>query len=127
MDAVDGPDETALEGLLDDMVGCDSIKAKLQDLRSLVQFAQARGEDPKEKISFNYLFLGKPGTGCVPNSRTQTLCSYTQKGVQPPFFSTHRERPRLSFSHGDVHLFAVSDRARANVPNPNRPAASARR
>lgn len=95
MDAVDGPDETALEGLLDDMVGCDSIKAKLQDLRSLVQFAQARGEDPKEKISFNYLFLGKPGTGCVPYSRTQTLCSYTQKGVQP---NTQRKAEAIVFA-----------------------------
>jgi hypothetical protein len=45
------------------MVGCDSVKEKLADLRDLVQFAQARGEDPKEKISYNYLFTGKPGTG----------------------------------------------------------------
>jgi hypothetical protein len=63
IDDVDGPDDTALEGLLDDMVGCDSVKEKLADLRDLVQFAQARGEDPKEKISYNYLFTGKPGTG----------------------------------------------------------------
>jgi len=28
-----------------------------------VLFAQARGEDPKEHLSYNYLFLGNPGTG----------------------------------------------------------------
>ena len=59
----DGPDEDVLVNLLNDMLGCNQIKEKLESLRATVLFAKDRGDDPKDHISFNYLFVGNPGTG----------------------------------------------------------------
>ena len=58
----EGPDDRVLNTLLDDLVGCDNIKTQLQDLRDVVQYARETGDDPQTKISYNYLFLGNPGT-----------------------------------------------------------------
>lgn len=35
----------------------------MEDLKSVVKFAKDRGENPIDSVSFNYLFLGNPGTG----------------------------------------------------------------
>jgi len=56
-------DEEALNNLFTDMIGMDSITDKLSELKRVVQFSKARGEQPTESVSFNYLFLGNPGTG----------------------------------------------------------------
>eukprot|EP00808_Paulinella_micropora_P013957 g63807.t1 len=52
-----------LDRLFEGMIGCDSIKNKLEVLRNTVEFASDRGDDPMEKVCFNWLFLGDPGTG----------------------------------------------------------------
>lgn len=59
----DALDEATLESLFDDLVGMDSVRNQLEDLKRIVQFAKSRGENPAESVSFNYLFLGNPGTG----------------------------------------------------------------
>ena len=56
-------DEVALDNLFADMIGMDSVIKKLEDLKSIVKFAKSRGENPAQSVSFNYLFLGNPGTG----------------------------------------------------------------
>jgi len=59
----DGPDSSALETLFDDLIGCESIKETMSELRATVEFSQAQGKDASSGVSFNYLFLGNPGTG----------------------------------------------------------------
>lgn len=60
-----GMDETALDDLFADMIGMDNVINKLNELKHIVKFAKARGENPADCISFNYLFLGNPGTGKI--------------------------------------------------------------
>jgi AAA+ superfamily predicted ATPase len=59
----EGPDNVTLDSLFDGLVGMTEIKARLQDLRELINFATDRGEKIDKHASFNYLFLGNPGTG----------------------------------------------------------------
>jgi SpoVK/Ycf46/Vps4 family AAA+-type ATPase len=59
----DGFDEAELDILFEDMIGMDNVINKLEDLKRVVKFAKARGENPSDSVSFNYLFLGNPGTG----------------------------------------------------------------
>ena len=56
-------DESGLARIFEGFVGMDSVINKLEELKSVVKFAKARGENPEDSISFNYLFLGNPGTG----------------------------------------------------------------
>ena len=56
-------DEIVLDSLFADMIGMDSVINKIDELKQVVKFAKARGENPTESVSFNYLFLGNPGTG----------------------------------------------------------------
>lgn len=58
-----GLDEASLDSLFDKMIGMDSVTNKLEELKRIVKFSKARGESPSGSISFNYLFLGNPGTG----------------------------------------------------------------
>jgi SpoVK/Ycf46/Vps4 family AAA+-type ATPase len=60
---LEGLDNNVLDPLFDDMIGCKDIKDKLKTLQDTVLFAQERGDDPKDFVSFNYLFVGNPGTG----------------------------------------------------------------
>eukprot|EP00039_Didymoeca_costata_P004217 m.71998 g.71998 ORF g.71998 m.71998 type:complete len:1128 (-) comp12295_c1_seq1:71-3454(-) len=55
--------ERMLDNLFRDMVGMDSIKTQLERLRKMIQFANERGDDPRDHVGFNYLFVGSPGTG----------------------------------------------------------------
>jgi SpoVK/Ycf46/Vps4 family AAA+-type ATPase len=59
----DGFDEAELDSLFEDMIGMDNVINKLEDLKRIVKFAKARGENPSDSVSFNFLFLGNPGTG----------------------------------------------------------------
>lgn len=56
-------DETEFDALFADMIGMEGVRNKLDELKNIVKFAKARGENPKESVGFNYLFLGNPGTG----------------------------------------------------------------
>ena len=58
----DGPDLVSLDLLFDDLIGCKSVKEKMAELKSTVEFSQAQGKAADAcGISFNYLFLGNPG------------------------------------------------------------------
>ena len=59
----DVADEAELNALFDGMIGMEGVRNKLEELKNVVRFAKARGENPKESVCFNYLFLGNPGTG----------------------------------------------------------------
>jgi SpoVK/Ycf46/Vps4 family AAA+-type ATPase len=59
----DGPDDSVLDSLLDDMIGCEEVKKQLEELRDTIQFAKGRGDAIADTVGFNYLFLGNPGTG----------------------------------------------------------------
>lgn len=59
----DGHDEGSLETLFDDLIGCKDIRETMKDLRNTVVFAKAQGKHAASNVSFNYLFLGSPGTG----------------------------------------------------------------
>lgn len=51
------------DSLLQGLVGCHSIRSKLEDYRDVVEGYRAMGKDPKDVLSFNYIFTGAPGTG----------------------------------------------------------------
>ena len=58
-------------------MGCDEIIATLRNIRAVVQLAESKGQDPNDKVSFNYLFMGNPGTGAAPavtQQRTTLFC-----------------------------------------------------
>ena len=60
-----GPDDETLDSLFDGLVGMDSVKSKLEELRDLITFATGRGDAASNNADFNFLFLGSPGTGKV--------------------------------------------------------------
>jgi SpoVK/Ycf46/Vps4 family AAA+-type ATPase len=51
------------DNLLNGLVGCDSIRDKLEEYRGLVEYYRANGKDPTSALSFNYIFTGSPGCG----------------------------------------------------------------
>lgn len=58
----DGPNESILDNIFDDLIGCESVKQTMQELKNTVIFSQAQGKDAASSgVSFNYLFLGNPG------------------------------------------------------------------
>jgi hypothetical protein len=56
-----GEEEDFFEGL----VGCDSVKKKLEEYRQTIALTKKQGLDPKDLIDFNFVFAGSPGTGKV--------------------------------------------------------------
>lgn len=53
------PDRDPFEGI----VGCASVKKLFDEFRATVAHCNSKGTDPKELLSFTFLFLGAPGTG----------------------------------------------------------------
>lgn len=53
--------EQEFASLFQDMVGCESIISELLDDARVTKKATARGLNPKDYISFNYVFVGAPG------------------------------------------------------------------
>lgn len=51
------------EDIFSDLVGCDEIIIKLKEYRDTISLAKKLGQNPKENIEFNFLFVGSPGTG----------------------------------------------------------------
>jgi len=60
----DGIDVATLDSLFDDLIGCESVKEQMAELKNTVEFSQAQGKSAVScGIGYNYLFLGNPGTG----------------------------------------------------------------
>ena len=58
----DGLDAAKLDSLFNDLIGCKSVKEKMAELKSTVEFSHAQGKNVASGgVSFNYLFLGNPG------------------------------------------------------------------
>lgn len=55
------PDEGKEEEIFSDLVGCDEIKEKLTEYRDTIDLAKSQGKNPKDKIEYNFLFVGPPG------------------------------------------------------------------
>ena len=51
------------EDLFADIVGSDAIVARLREYQAIIKFAKASGQEPRNKVAFNFLFVGNPGTG----------------------------------------------------------------
>jgi len=52
---------TNVRKLFEGVVGCDDIVQKLEGYQKITANLKALGEDPKDGISFNFLFRGPPG------------------------------------------------------------------
>ena len=65
----DEPDESTLETLFDDLIGCREVRETMAELRHTIVFSKAQGKAAGNSVSFNYLFLGSPGTGTTTVAR----------------------------------------------------------
>lgn len=45
------------------LVGLESVMAKLREYSAVLALASAMGDDPRDRVNFNFLFVGSPGTG----------------------------------------------------------------
>jgi AAA+ superfamily predicted ATPase len=59
----EGPDTDLIASLFDDLVGCEEIKLKMENLLKTVQFARSAKRPLHEVVEYNWLFMGNPGTG----------------------------------------------------------------
>jgi hypothetical protein len=48
-------------GVLDDLVGCSSVLAKLQEWRAIIEMAKRTSSEPLQSMELNFLFVGSPG------------------------------------------------------------------
>ena len=79
----DGPDTAVLDSLFDDMIGCKNVKETMSDLRDTVRFSLAQGKNAAASgVSYNYLFLGNPGTGKTVTTR-KTGRMFSALGLLP--------------------------------------------
>lgn len=61
--------ETNLEELFKDVVGCESIVAKLDGFLKVAKGMRAQGLDPRGQIPMNFIFKGPPGSGKTTTAR----------------------------------------------------------
>jgi hypothetical protein len=52
---------TNVQKLFEGVIGCDEIVQKLEEYQKIASNMKALGENPKDGISFNFLFRGPPG------------------------------------------------------------------
>lgn len=64
------------EAIFSGLVGCDNITEKLKEYRAVIQLAQRRGDDPRDKVNYNFLFVGSPGEILEAASRIRRHASY---------------------------------------------------
>jgi hypothetical protein len=70
----EGPPDTATtESLFKDLVGMTHVRSKLQDYHNIIRLALSKGQDPREHIGYNFLFVGSPGTGAQHSIRSVPL------------------------------------------------------
>ena len=59
----DEHNESSLETLFDGLIGCREVRTVMEELRNTVVLSKAQGKPAGSNVSYNYLFLGDPGTG----------------------------------------------------------------
>ncbi|KAF2669715.1 P-loop containing nucleoside triphosphate hydrolase protein [Microthyrium microscopicum] len=60
---------TNVKKLFEGVIGCEKIVQKLEGYQKITANLKALGDDPKDGISFNFLFRGPPGTGKTTTAR----------------------------------------------------------
>ncbi|WIA14243.1 hypothetical protein OEZ85_002779 [Tetradesmus obliquus] len=53
----------ASEAVFSDLIGCQSVLAKLKEWQATITASQALGKDPLDSFELNFTFVGAPGTG----------------------------------------------------------------
>ncbi|KAM0134445.1 hypothetical protein ACHAO1_005657 [Botrytis cinerea] len=61
--------ETNLKDLFKDVIGCDTIIAKLDGYVKVAKGMRNLGKDPRSQIPMNFIFKGPPGTGKTTTAR----------------------------------------------------------
>lgn len=59
----DGPDKESLDQLFSDLLGCENVEHKMNELLATVEFARQQGHSAADKVAYNWVFTGSPGTG----------------------------------------------------------------
>ena len=49
--------------VLDGLSNCDKLRAQVRDMQAVLRCAEAEGRCPKKDCTFNWTFVGPPGTG----------------------------------------------------------------
>ncbi|KAI9755731.1 MAG: hypothetical protein M4579_004161 [Chaenotheca gracillima] len=60
---------TNLQKLFEDVVGCESVIAKLDEFQQVARNMKNRGLEPRDQIPTNFIFRGPPGTGKTTTAR----------------------------------------------------------
>lgn len=55
---------SAASGVFADLIGCQSVLAKIKEWQATITASQKMGMDPLESFELNFLFVGSPGA-CV--------------------------------------------------------------
>lgn len=65
-----GGERKRVEDFFSDLVGFESLVERLRGFEAVIALAESKGQDPREHLPFNFLFVGAPGTGAfvVPGS-----------------------------------------------------------
>lgn len=70
--------------LFEDIIGCESIIAKLEGYQQIARNMKARGMDPHEQIPTNFIFKGPPGTGKTTTARKMGQVYYDMGFLSHP-------------------------------------------
>ena len=70
--------------LFEDIIGCESVVAKLEGYQQIARNMKARGMDPYEQIPTNFIFKGPPGTGKTTTARKMGQVYYDMGFLSHP-------------------------------------------
>lgn len=58
-----GGEKKRVEDFFSDLVGFEGLVERLRGFEAVIALAESKGQDPREHLPFNFLFVGAPGTG----------------------------------------------------------------